>query len=383
MLKLFTKSNMEKLVRNPRRMVAKGMHKATTEFSAAFLDGYSPFPENLTFFLTYRCNLRCNVCGQWGRTGYVKNFPAEQLRDEVDIVTLKKRIDELHPHRPQITMCGGETLLYSGWYDFMSHVKSRGLECILTTNGTMLEEAAEKLVDIGLDKISLSLDGPEEVHNRARGSDAVFQKATRGIRLINELKEKRNALRPLVEIGCTISDQNYRHLDDVIHIAESMNVSCLIFLHLFFIDDAVYERQSRLFRELFKTDSIHWSGYRYRPEGLDLEYLAGKLDEIKSKRYGIPVVVHPDFSREEINSYYTSSAFLSTSYSNTCLAPWTSVYVLPNGDISPCSSFVAGNIREKSFAEIWNNEEFRRFRRELRQRKFFPVCPKCCEFYKY
>lgn len=374
---------MKKFIHNPRRAVSKGIHKVTTQVAASCMSGYSPFPENLTFFLTYRCNLRCNVCGQWGQTGYVKNFSAEKLRDELDINTLKNRIDEIAPKRPQITMCGGETLLYSDWYEFMSHVKSRGLECVLTTNGTMLEENAERLVDIGLDKISLSLDGPKEIHNSARGSDTVFQKATRGIEMINELKAKKSTGRPLVEIGCTISDQNYRYLDDVIKLAESMNVSCLIFLHLFFIDDAVYERQSKLYRELFKTESIHWSGYRYKPEGLDLEYLVHKLDEIKSTQHGIPILIHPEFTGEEINRYYSQSAFLSTSYQNSCLAPWTSVYVLPNGDISPCSSFVAGNIRDKSFVDIWNNEEFRRFRLELRQRTFFPACPRCCEFYKH
>ncbi|GAX59185.1 Fe-S oxidoreductase [Candidatus Scalindua japonica] len=162
-----------------------------------------------------------------------------------------------------------------------------------------------------------------------------------------------------------------------------MNVNCLIFLHLIFVKEDELNRQIAVFRELFQTESIHWAGYRYKPDGIDVEILVKKIEEIKSRKYKMPIVIHPDFTREEIIRYYREPVFLSKSYSNTCIAPWTSVYVLPNGDISPCSSFVAGNIKNESFKKIWNNQKFRHFRTELREKKYFPVCHRCCEFYKH
>ncbi|MHC4140009.1 MAG: radical SAM protein, partial [Planctomycetota bacterium] len=380
--KFLSRNTLKKLFRNPRYAITMGTHKVITQVSATYFNGYSPFPKNLTFFLTYRCNLNCHVCGQWGTNGYVSKLSSKS-RDEVDVDTLRKVIDEIAPHKPVITMCGGEVLLYKDWYAFMSHVKSKGLTCILTTNGTMIEKYAEELVDIGLDKLCLSLDGPESVHNKARGSHDIFQTAIRGIETINRYKKRKSKKLPLIEIGCTISDQNYRYLDDVVDIAEDLDVSCLIFLHLAFLTDNELSRQTKLFRELFQTDSIHWSGYRYKPDGIDTVYLSNKLEEIESHKRKFPIVVHPDFTKEEIKKYYRASFFLSTSYKPSCLAPWNTVYVLPNGDISPCSSFVAGNIREGSFKEIWNNNKFRYFRTELKKRTFFPVCPRCCEFYKH
>ncbi|GAX59184.1 Fe-S oxidoreductase [Candidatus Scalindua japonica] len=192
MLKLISKNNLKKIIRNPRNAIAKGKSKIITQVAASYLKGYSPFPQNLTFFLTYRCNLRCNVCGQWGDTGYVKDFSASQMKDEVEISTLKRVIAEISPYKPRINLCGGEVLLYKDWFKFLSFVKSKHLECFLTTNGTMLEENAEKIVDLCLDKISLSLDGPEKIHNIARGvGDNVFKKAIRGIESINRYKNKK------------------------------------------------------------------------------------------------------------------------------------------------------------------------------------------------
>ena len=383
MLKLLSRNTWTKLIRNPVRALAAGKHRIVTELSASWLKGYSPFARNLTFFLTYRCNLRCHVCGQWGDTGYVGQLSPEQIRDEVDIATLKQVISEVAPYRPEITLCGGEVLLYSDWFEFMTHVKARGLKCILTTNGTMLEEHAEKLVNVGLDKLSLSLDGTSKIHNAARGRQGAYEKAISAVETINRLKREKHKDKPEVEIGCTISDRNCRHLDELVDVAESLEARCLIFLHLAFLGEDEFCRQSKVFQDMFQTESLHWSGYRYDPGDIEVDSLLAQLAAIKARQSKMPIIVHPDFGAEEIKRYYRGGTFLSRSYSNTCLAPWETLYVLPNGDISPCSSFVAGNIREERLVKIWNNGRFRHFRRELRKRRFFPACPRCCEFYKH
>ena len=314
MLKVISKNTFNKILRNPKNAFNVGKHRIAIQLAASCLKGYSPFPRNLTFFLTYRCNLRCHVCGQWGDDGYAKKFSKEEIKDEVDINTLTRVIDEIAPYKPEITMCGGEVLLYKDWYKFMRHVKSNGLSCILTTNGTLLYENAEKIVDIGLDKLSISIDGPEKIHNKARNSSDVFGRAIRGIKLVERYKKEKKSQKPILELGCTISDQNYRFLDDVVNIAEDFDISCLIFLHLAYVTDKELKKQTDLFRKLFQTETVHWSGYRYNPDGIDVSYLANKLEEIKSYKGKIPIIIHPDFKKEEIEKYYSGSFFLSKSY---------------------------------------------------------------------
>lgn len=383
MLKILSRKNIEKLLRDPAHVLVKGRQKLQTQVAASCLRGRSFFPSNITFFLTYRCNLRCKVCGQWGENGYVKKHRPEMVADEMDLDRLRSIVDEIAPHRPQITLCGGEVLLYEKWHEFLCYVKAKGLTCVLTTNGTLLEENAEKLVGTGLDKISLSLDGPESIHNLARGSADGFQKAMRGLDALKRFKAAAGAVTPNVEIGCTISDQNYRHLSQVVDLAQSLEVGCLIFLHLCFVTDREFERQSALFESVFQTRSIHWEGYRYSPGNMNIELLTAEIERIKASKRSMPVIFHPDFDPEEMRAYYTHPTFLPSSYETSCLAPWSTVYVLPNGDVSPCSSYCAGNLKAQSFKEIWNGPRFRLFRNELRRRRHFPVCPRCCEFYKH
>lgn len=37
-----------------------------------------------------------------------------------------------------------------------------------------------------------------------------------------------------------------------------------------------------------------------------------------------------------------------------------------------------GNLLEQSFEEIWNNEEFKQFRKKLVKNNLAPVCSRCC-----
>ncbi len=104
-------------------------------------------------------------------------------------------------------------------------------------------------------------------------------------------------------------------------IAESLNANCLVFLHLIFVNESKLNSQTTVFHELFNTEPIHWAGYRYKPDGIDFDYLAKKVGEIKSHKHKMPIIIHPDFTREEIKRCYRKTVFLSDSYKNSCMPP--------------------------------------------------------------
>jgi radical SAM protein with 4Fe4S-binding SPASM domain len=62
---------------------------------------------------------------------------------------------------------------------------------------------------------------------------------------------------------------------------------------------------------------------------------------------------------------------------HACGAGRASVYINPQGDVTPCVQFpmVCGSLRRNTFAEIWNGQQFRRLR-EVRTRDL-PVCSTC------
>ncbi len=67
--------------------------------------------------------------------------------------------------------------------------------------------------------------------------------------------------------------------------------------------------------------------------------------------------------------------------SSVCMWPWTSAYITVDGFVTPCCihgtdprKFNFGNLKEKSFLEIWNSPAYRNFRVKLKS----PVPDKFC-----
>ncbi|MCZ6677023.1 MAG: radical SAM protein [Candidatus Poribacteria bacterium] len=348
-------------------------------------DGYSAYPETISLFLTYRCNLRCYMCGQWGDEGAFKSFSRETLRDGLSLETLKNLIDDIASFRPNITLFGGEPMLYRDWIKVVEHIKSHDMRCNIVTNGMQLEMYAHDIVQAGLDEIILSLDGVGEVHDNARGVPGAYDKLYSGVTAIRKFQKTLGKSAPILNINCTISEVNYQNLDALVDAVEVFEGDIINFHHLLHISDQAYQEHDKLFRERFNTLTPDWKGFVWKPN-IDPEILIDQLKKVEARKSPVNILVYPNFTDDEIRQWYTEDEFRSTSYANRCMSVWMTVYIFPNGDVRPYHSmnFVAGNIHESSFKEIWNNEKFKDYRKFLKKRKAFPVCYKgCTELYRY
>ena len=385
-----------------RRNIARNVKKALSQpgyawraFGQRFksyltyrlFDGLSSYPETVSILLTYMCNLRCKMCGQWGETGSAKFYTPEVLRQKLGLEELKTLVDELSSFKPTITLFGGEPLLYRNWDELVAYIKSKGLRANMISNCTLLEDHAEAVVELGLDEIIFSLDGPEEVHDEIRNRKGTFRRATSGITAVNRLKKERGTDRPVININSTIFDFNYHLLSEMAEIADRLGARTITFHHLIFISRRTYEEHNRIFRELFGVESFDWAGFvEDELPNIDADVLIDEMHKLRRRRdLKVKVTFYPNFTDEEVRRYYTSFDFLPDSYKRRCLSPWMVAYIFPDGSVRPCLSLnlSVGNIREGSFKEIWNGEEYRRFRRIVKERGFFPVCPKCTEFYRF
>ena len=96
-------------------------------FSYWFGFGRSSMPEAVTLFLTHRCNLRCKMCGQWGEGGVTKSEGASVLQQELTQDQMHAVIDDLARFKSNITLFGGEPLLFPGCVDLIGYIKRKGL----------------------------------------------------------------------------------------------------------------------------------------------------------------------------------------------------------------------------------------------------------------
>jgi len=160
----------------------------------------------------------------------------------------------------------------------------------------------------------------------------------------------------------------------------------LKFHHLIFLSQEIYDRHCGFFGDKFGVKESDWTGFvRDDLPGIDTDRLLAKLEEVKAMETEVDMSVYPNLTDDEVREYYKSFDFMPTSYKHRCMSPWMVAYIFPDGTVRPCNSlcFVAGNIRENTFREIWNNPTYVDFRRTLKQERLFPACIRCTEFYRF
>lgn len=372
-----------KAMKQPGYAIRVAWRRCMADLAYWFGDGRASYPESLTIFLTHRCNLRCKMCGQWGEGGVTKHESPDLIRDEMNFTELIALINQVSAFRPNITLFGGEPFLYNGCIELIREIKARGMHCLVITNGFMVEELADSIIDSGLNELNVSLDGPRDLHDEIRGCPGLFDKIMAGLKKIARIRSAENLRKPLVNLQCTITKYNYLRLYDMIAVAEKAGADSLTFHNLIFLPEETLKEQAP-YDKMLGASSAAWKGFVSAPE-IDPEKLWQVMEKIKFYKGPLNIDLYPNFKREELIDYYGSPAYTPSKGSAACLSPWITAYIFPNGDMRPClnSTYSYGNVRSQSFKGAWNGQAAIKFRRELKKAGSFPVCARCTELYRY
>ena len=186
--------------------------------------GRSGLPVSLTLDLTRRCNLKCVMCEQ--NRHQPGNSTALSWYDparEMPLAAWTNLLDQVSSFRPRVYITGGEPLIYSQIPELLREVKKRKLYLNLQTNGTFLNRVADLLVSEGVEIVTVSLDGPPEVHDRIRGVEGAFRRSREGIAALTEARGCNAS--PLILINCAISRANLSSLDRMVPLALELGSS--------------------------------------------------------------------------------------------------------------------------------------------------------------
>lgn len=121
--------------------------------------------------LTDKCNLRCSYCIP---PEGVEFLPHDEVLRNEEFVHIIGLFVEMGVAKVRFT--GGEPLLRKGFIDIVDKVRERfpNLEICLTTNGVLLEDYLEKLHELGVHKINISLDSLKpKRYQQITGRDAL------------------------------------------------------------------------------------------------------------------------------------------------------------------------------------------------------------------
>jgi radical SAM protein with 4Fe4S-binding SPASM domain len=134
---------------------------------------------------------------------------------EKEVFNLLQQIKNIGVSR--IVFAGGEPFFREDFFEILRKCKELGFFVGVISNGTLInEDTAKRLREIGIDRVQVSLDGPQKINDVLRGK-GTFEKAVNGIK---------NLLRQKVKTGVriTLTRLNYPYVLELIKFLESIGV---------------------------------------------------------------------------------------------------------------------------------------------------------------
>lgn len=345
-------------------------------------DGRARPPRTLYWSINSVCNLHCKMCDVGTPnpdSNFYKNLRIEGRPVDIPIELFRSVIDEVAPFRSMISITSTEPLLYRSIGDAVAYARNRELEVAVTTGAYNLPARADELVEARLSRVTVSLDGPPKLHNEIRGRKDSFERAAEGIVRIKESAERAgNGVE--VVVSFTTTNMNYHALVSFHDAVRELPVDRINFTYMSYVTQGMADEHNKIWGEKY-TATVNCLNDATSPERVDVDVLASQMEAVVSRR-DRRVQFLPHLSRDELRTFFLRPGeFLGA---QRCMVNWFIAEIIANGDVIPytrCYSIKLGNVHDTPFMEIWNGENMRAWRRELRKQGRFPACTRCDQVY--
>jgi 12,18-didecarboxysiroheme deacetylase len=168
---------------------------------------------------TRRCNLRCVHCYSHSAD---RQYPGE-MTTEQGVALLE---DLAAFGAPVVLFSGGEPLLRPDLFELASRATKLGMRAVISTNGTLIDQkTAERLREVGLSYVGVSLDGMRETNDKFRGREGAYDHALEGIRNCRQAGIK-------VGLRFTINNRNVADVSDIFTLLRDEDIPRVCFYHL-------------------------------------------------------------------------------------------------------------------------------------------------------
>ena len=350
--------------------------------------------------LTNRCNLSCSYCLRNSCNIKPQDFPVRLF---------ERVISEAEPSK-LILYGWGEPLLHEDFLQFLKIAKRYRVETATNTNATLLTPKLMKKLSSMLTSICISIHG----NNLEKISQAIKQGLNVSASLIIT-KDNASSISKTVESLCEVGVEEI-NLSHPIPFSKEVFKRCLFITQSReafeiskpyldrgweFIHSAVVQSLIEIYQGKQIGDT--WEEYKrlrekaleqgcsinlpallnYRERLKDILKLEKQFEEIKRLAFEYGVSLH-------IPEIFANSRRRGCEYIEKEIS-----FVKANGEVAPCMLYAYehgeylnfhpkrvervsyGNVREKSLAEIWKNEEYVKFREIRKNFDNIPWCGEC------
>ncbi len=298
------------------------------------MSAHAPYPTDASIILTYRCPMRCCMCGIWKHpTDPVEEIGADALRSL--------------PRLKFINITGGEPFIREDLPEIVEECFRHAPRIVISTSGWFSDRVislASKFPNIG---IRISIEGLREKNDELRGREGGFEKGYGTLIRLKEMGVKD------IGFGCTVSDMNSSDMLDLYDLGKSLGLE-------------------------FATAAFHNSYYFHKSDN--------RIEDRSRVRSDFEELIRRQLREHNPKSWfraYFNMGLINYIEGNRrmlpCEAGSANFFIDPWGEVYPCNGMEEkfwkmsmGNIRQSSFSEIWTGEKAVEVRRKVAS------CPKNC-----
>lgn len=313
-----------------------------------------PYPSYVVWELTLRCDQRCLHCGS---RAAIKRKDELNLAEALNIVADLKRL-----HAKEVILIGGEAYLHRNFSKIVEALIAAHIEVGMTTGGKGVTlELATKIKELGIERVSVSIDGLKNSHNLLRGSKSSFLHAMLALKNLKEAGIR-------LAVNTTINNINKNDLEELYSILKEQKIVAW---------------QVQIIAALGRASDND----ELLLEPYDLLTIVPTLARLKQRAFRDGILIMPG---NNLGYFGEDEALLRSitpdgcDHFSGCQAGRFILGIESDGTIKGCPSlptdhYKAGNIKEKSLFDIWHNSpEFQRLRLES-PKELWGFC-KTCDF---
>ena len=290
-------------------------------------------PISLSIEPTTACNLGCPECPSG-----LKQFSRDTGNLKAENFNLW--LNQLAPTLSYLNFYfQGEPFIHNDILLFISKASQKGIYTSTSTNAHFItEKRAQEIVQSGLDRILISIDGTtQEVYEQYR-VHGTLQKVLDGTKHLVEARKKLKSKTPHIIFQFLVVRPNEHQIEDAKLLANEYQVDEI----------------------RFKTAQV----YNYEDGNLLIPTIE------KYSRY-----------KRHANGKFT----VKSSLDNHCWRMWSGAVVTWDGKVVPCcfdkdATHEMGNLSKEDFNSIWKGKTYSAFRKQLlKGRKEIDICKNCSE----
>lgn len=301
-------------------------------------------PFDVTFELTYDCNIKCVHCYQDSNNKKVLNT------DEVfNILEQLSQIGCFH-----LAFTGGEIFLRKDLFEIVERASNLGFAIKLLTNATMITEEIAKQISKykkNIQYVEISIYGSSSsLHDKVTRQIGSFDKTISAVHYLKKHGVKVKCKTPVMTF-------NYDDFDKIREMCEKMGVK--------------YAYSVSMYPTI--NGDKRPTNYRISSNQLDKILEREIIKGMKNKNY---------------TSLYDRIANSDKYDQIVCGAATRIANISPNGDVTPCILLptILGNLKEESLEDIWyESSKTKKFRNivngaygeKCKTCESYKTCPKC------